>query len=65
MAIAMQGLSVKPNYEGLINVDVSENYIILHPQIVMRLFFRNCFVLNQSDGEGMRVMHLQQEQAMK
>ena len=64
MAIAMRGLKVKPNYEGLINVAVGDN-IILNFINSDATFLRNGFVLSQLGGEGMGVMQLQQEQAMK
>ena len=65
MAIAMQGLKVKPNYEGLINVAVSGKlYNIKFPNRDAT-FLRNGFVLSRLDGEGVRVMQLHQEQAMK
>ena len=37
----------------------------LNSLIEMQPFLRNGFVLPQLDGEGMRAMQLQQEQAMK
>ena len=51
MAIAMRGLSDKLYNIKFTNRDAT--------------FLRNGFVLSQLDGEGMRVMQLQQEQAMK
>ena len=65
MSYAMKGLRVKPNYEGLINVAVSDKlYNIKFPNRDAT-FLRNGFVLSQLDGEGMRAMQLQEEQAMK
>ena len=63
MAHAMRGLRVNPSYEQLIGVAFSgENVKFPNSDAT---FLRNCFVLSQSDGEGMRVMQLHQEQAMK
>ena len=57
MAIAMQGLKIKPNYEGLINVAVSDKlYNVKFPNRDAT-FLRNGFVLSQLDGEGMRVTY--------
>ena len=64
MAIAMQGLKVKPGYEGLINVAVSDKLYNIKFTNRDATFLRNGFVLSQLDGEGMGVMQLQQEQAM-
>ena len=59
MSIAIKGLRVKPNYEGLINVAVSDKlYCIKFPNRDAT-FLRNGFVLSQLDGEGMRAMQLQ------
>ena len=56
MASSMNGLRVKPNYEGLINVAVSDQlYNIKFPNRDST-FLRNGFVLSQLDGEGMRQM---------
>ena len=65
MAIALRGLRVKPSYGQLIGVafpDELENVKFPNRDAT---FLRNGFVLSQLDGEGMRVMQLQQEQAMK
>ena len=65
MSIAIKGLRVKPNYESLINVAVSDKlYNVKFPNRDAT-FLRNGFVLSQLDGEGMRAMQLQEEQAMK
>ena len=61
----MQGLKPKPNYEGLINVAVSDKLCNIKFPNRDATFLRNGFVLSQLDGEGMRVMQLQEEQAMK
>ena len=65
MAIAMRGLKVKPNYEGLTNVAVSVGLYNTKSPNRDAKFLREGFVLSQLDGEGMRVMQLQQEEAMK
>ena len=65
MAIAMQGLKLKPNYEGLIYVAVSYKlYNIKFPNRDAT-FLRNGFVLSQLDGEGMRMLERQQETVSK
>ena len=65
MASSMKGLRVKPNYESLINVAVSDKlYNIKFPNRDST-FLRNGFVLSQLDGEGMRQMGNQQEMASK
>ena len=65
MANPMQGLRVKPSYEQLINVAVSdglENIIFFNRGAN---FFREGYVMSQLDGEGMRTMERQQEMAFK
>ena len=65
MSIAMRGLKLKPNYEGLINVAVSDKlYNIKFPNRDAS-FLRNGYVMSQLDGEGMRTMERQQEMASK
>ena len=65
MAVAMRGLRLKPIYEDLINVAVSDKlYNIKFPNRDAK-FLRNGFVLSQLDGEGMREMEKQQEMASK
>ena len=65
MAYAIKGLRVKPNYEGLKNVAVSDKlYNIKFPNRDST-FLRNGFVLNQLGGEGARTMGKQQEMASK
>ena len=65
MAVAMRGLRLKPIYEDLINVAVSDKlYNIKFPNRDAK-FLRNGFVLSQLDGEGMRQMEKQQEMASK
>ena len=65
MSIAMRGLKLKPNYEGLINVAASDKlYNIKFPNRDAS-FLRNGYVMSQLDGEGMRTMERQQEMASK
>ena len=56
MAIAMRGLRVKPSYEQLINVAVSDGLEQIKFPNRDSTFLRNGFVLSQPDGDGMRVM---------
>ena len=65
MAIAMKGLKLKPKYEDLINVAASDGLEQIKVPNRNAQFFRNGFVLSQLDGEGMRAMERQQEQASK
>ena len=65
MANAMRGLRAKPSYEQLIGVAFSNELENIKFPNRDATFLRNGFVLSQLDGEGMRVMQLQQEQAMK
>ena len=63
MPIAMKGLKLKPKYEHVMNVAVSDKlYDIKSPNRDAQ-FLRNGFVLSQLDGEGARTMERQQEQA--
>ena len=65
MANAMQGLRVKPKYEDLIGVAFSDGLGNIKFPNRDAKFLRDGFVLSQLDGEGMRIMEKQQEQAMK
>ena len=59
----MNGLKLKPKYEELIGGAVSDKlYTIKFPNRDAT-FLRNGFALSQLDGEGMRQMQIQQEQA--
>ena len=59
MAVSMKGLRLKPKYEDLIGVAVSDKlYNIKFPNRDAT-FLRNGFVLSQLDGEGMRQMQIQ------
>ena len=65
MAVAMKGLRLRPTYEQLIGVAVSDKlYNIKFPNRDAK-FLRNGFVLSQLDGEGARQMERQQEMASK
>ena len=65
MTVAMKGLRVRPRYEELIGVAVSDKlYNIKFPNRDAKSL-REGFVLSQLDGEGMRQMEKQQEQASK
>ena len=55
MANAMRGLRVKPSYEQLINVAVSDGLEQLKFPNRDATFLRNGFVLSQLDGDGMRI----------
>ena len=65
MANPAQGLRVKPPYEQLINVAVSDGLENIKSPNRDSTFLRNGFILSQLDGNGMRVMQLQQEMASK
>eukprot|EP00972_Heterocapsa_arctica_P104341 15380861-Heterocapsa_arctica.AAC.1 len=57
------GLIIRPQYEQLIGAAVSDdNRNIKFPNRDAK-FVRNGFVLSQLDGEGMRAMERQQQQA--
>ena len=65
MAIAMNGLRIKPKKEDLIGVAVNDKlYDIKFPNRDAKSL-REGFVLSQLDGEGMRIMERQQEQEAK
>ena len=65
MTNSMKGLRLKPSYEQLIGVAVSDD--LQHIKFPNRdaTFLRNGFVLSQLDGEGMRAIERQQEMASK
>ena len=65
MASAMKGLRLKPTYEQLIDVAVSDGLDNIRFPNRDATFLRNGFVLSQLDGEGMRQMGKQQEMASK
>ena len=65
MANAMKGLKLKPTYEYLIGVAVSDRlYNIKFPKRDAK-FLREGFILSQLHGEGIRAMERQQEMASK
>ena len=65
MSIAMKGLRLKPKYEYLTGVAVSDKlYNVKLPNRDAK-FLREGFILSQLDGEGARIMERQQEQASK
>ena len=65
MAVAIKGLRVRPQYEDLIGVAVSDElYNIIFPNRNTS-FVRNGFILSQLDGESARIVEQQQEMASK
>ena len=65
MAIAMQGLKVRRQYEDLIGVAAPDGLEHITFPNRNASFLRNGFVMSQLDGEGMRTMERQQEMASK
>ena len=65
MSYAIKGLRVKPSYEQLINVAVSDGLENIRFPNRDASFLRNGYVLSQLDGEGARIMEKQQEMASK
>ena len=65
MAMSMKGLRIKPTYEQLIGVAVSDDLGHIRFPNRNASFLRNGFILSQLDGEGMRQMERQQEIASK
>jgi len=65
MAQSIKGLRLKPTYEQLIGVAVSDELRNIKFPNRDSTFLRNGFVLSQLDNEGMRAMELQQEMASK
>ena len=65
MAIAVKGLRLRPTYEDLIGVAVSDQLFNIKFPNRDAQFLRNGFVLSQLDGEGQRIMEKQQEMASK
>jgi hypothetical protein len=65
MAVAMRGLRLRPTYEQLIGVAVSDELRNIKFPNRDATFLRNGFVLSQLDGEGTRAMEHQQEMAAK
>ena len=56
MSNALQGSRVKPSYEQLINVALSDGSENIKFPNRDATFLRNGFILSQLDGDGMRVM---------
>ena len=65
MANPMQGLRVKPTYEQLIDVGVSDGLGNIKFLNRDAKFLREGYILSQLDGEGARIMEKQQEMALK
>ena len=65
MAIRMKWLRLKPKYEEWIGAAVSDKLYNLKFPNRDATCLRNGFVLSQLDGEGMRQLQIQQEQASK
>ena len=65
MAVAVNGLRLKPTYEQLIGVAVPDGLEQIKLPNRNATFLRNGFVLSQLDGEGMRVMEDQQQRHIK
>ena len=61
MAYATQGLRLKPTYEQLIGVALSDGLENIKFPNRNASFLRNGYVLSQLDGEGMRIMEDQQK----
>ena len=65
MAYAMRGLRLKPTYEQLIGVAVSDGLENVKFPNRNATFLRNGFILSQLDGEGARIMEDQQKRHIK
>ena len=65
MAVAMRGLKVKPTYEQLIGVAVSDSPEHIKFPKRDAAFLKNGFVFSQLDGEGTRAMEMQQQRHIK
>ena len=65
MAVAIRGLRVRPQYEDLIGVAVSDELYNIKFLNRDASFLRNGFILSQLDGEGARFMEKQHEMASK
>ena len=61
----MQGLRVKPSYEQLMNVAVSDGLEQIKFLNRDATFLGNGYVLSQLDGDGMRIMEDQQKRHIK
>ena len=65
MAQSIKGLRLKPSYEQLIGVAVSDELRNIKFPNRDASFLRNGFILSQLDNEGARIMDKQQEMASK
>ena len=65
MAIAIQGLRIKPTYEQLIGVALPDGLEQIKFPNRNAQFLRNGFVLSQLGGEGVRIMEDQQKRHIK
>ena len=65
MAQSIQGLRVKPSYEQLFGVSVSDGLQNIKFPNRDAKHLREGFVMSQLDGEGTRIMEKQQEMASK
>ena len=65
MTQAMKGLRLKPTYEQLVNVAVSDGLEHITFPNRNAQFLRNGFVLGQLGGEGARIMEEQQKRHIK
>ena len=65
MSIAIKGLRLKPTYEQLIGVAVSDELRNIKFPNRDAKFLRDGYILSQLDGEGARIMEKQQEMASK
>ena len=65
MAVAVKGLKLKPTYEQLIGVAVSDGLEHIKSPNRDAQLLRNGFVLSQLDGEGARIMEEQQKRHIK
>ena len=63
--MSMKGLRLKPTYEQLIGVAVSDDLGHIRFPNRNAYFLRNGFILSQLDGEGARIMERQQELTSK
>ena len=65
MAVAMRGLRIRPKYEDLIGVAVSDGLEHIKFRNRDASFLRDGFVLNHLYGDGMRAMEMQQQRHIK
>ena len=63
--MAISGLRLKPKYEDLMGVAVSDGLENIKFPNRNASFLRNGFILSRLDGEGARIMEQQQEMASK